>query len=92
MALLMREPVANSEQSQEHGEKLEEDRERADEPTTTKTIGTACFAQCTRAGVALASINNLGLVPTKHGTGSSGVLPSQCWVTGVTGGAQEPYK
>lgn len=45
MALLMREPVANSEQSHKHGEKLEEDRERADEPTTAKTIGTVCFAQ-----------------------------------------------
>lgn len=30
----MKEPVANSEQSHEHGEKLDEDRERADEPTT----------------------------------------------------------
>lgn len=34
MALLMKEPVANSEQSHERGEKLDEDRERADEPTT----------------------------------------------------------
>lgn len=45
MALLMRELVANSEQTHEHGEKLEEDRERADEPTTAKTTGTVCFAQ-----------------------------------------------
>lgn len=44
MALLMREPVANSEQSHERGEKLEEDRERGDEPTMAKTTGTVCFA------------------------------------------------
>lgn len=41
----MRELVANSEQTHEHGEKLEEERERADEPTTAKIIGTVCFAQ-----------------------------------------------
>lgn len=38
MALLMRELVANTEQSHEHGEKLEEDRERADKPMTAKLL------------------------------------------------------
>lgn len=40
MALLMREPVANSEQSHE---KLEEDTEKGDEPTMAKT-GAGCHA------------------------------------------------
>lgn len=44
MALLMRKRLANSEQSYEHGEKLEEDREKGDEPTTAKTTETVCFA------------------------------------------------
>lgn len=57
-----------------------------------KTIGTISFAQETRLGAALPSINNLGLVPTKHRTASSGVPPSQHWITGVTGGVQKPYK
>lgn len=41
MALLMREPVANSEQSHE---KLEEDTEKGDKPTMAKP-GAVCFAQ-----------------------------------------------
>lgn len=41
MALLMREAVANSEQSHAHGEKLEEDGERG----MSRTTGPDCFVQ-----------------------------------------------
>lgn len=92
MALLMREPVANPEQSHEHGEKLEEDRERGDEPTMAKNNRDSLLRIASSTRSHSSQHNNLYLLRTKYGTASSGVPPSQHRIIWGTEGAQVLYR
>lgn len=72
--MLLRGRVANSEQSHEHGEKLEEDGETGDGPTMAKPTGMVHFAWGIQPRAALPGANDLHLPLSNYGG-----VPAPSW-------------